>query len=125
MLELEPPRHTRLRALVLRAFTSRRIAAMGPEVVAMCHALIDGFPEGAFDLLPAYCNIIPVRIIARLLGVPEEMAPQLLDWSHAMVAMYQPGRSRALIACSNAQRAISTGGQMKIASSMIFDAKSG
>lgn len=96
MLELEPPRHTRLRALVLRAFTSRRIAAMGPELEAMCHALIDRFPDDVFDLLPAYCNIIPVRIIARLLGVPEDMAPQLLDWSHAMVAMYQPGRSRAV-----------------------------
>ena len=54
MLELEPPRHTRLRALVLRAFTSRRIAAMGPELEAMCHALIDRFPDDVFDLLPAY-----------------------------------------------------------------------
>lgn len=95
MLDLEPPRHTRLRALVLRAFTTRRIAALAPEIAALCHALIDDFPSGAFDLLPAYCTQVPVRLIARLLGVPEDMAPQLLDWSHAMVAMYQAGRSRA------------------------------
>ena len=51
MLELEPPRHTRLRGLVLRAFTSRRIAALGPEITQLCHDLIDRFPSGPFDLL--------------------------------------------------------------------------
>jgi cytochrome P450 len=51
MLELEPPRHTRLRNLVLRAFTSRRIAALQPEIAALAHELIDAFPQGEFDLL--------------------------------------------------------------------------
>ena len=93
MLELEPPRHTRLRGLVLRAFTSRRIAMLGPEIEKLCHDLIDGFPEGAFDLLPTYANRIPVIIIARLLGVPETMANDLLAWSNAMVCMYQARRT--------------------------------
>ncbi len=96
MLELEPPRHTRLRALVLRAFTSRRIAAMGPEIAALSHRLIDGFPSEPFDLLPAFARLIPVIVIARLLGVPESMADQLLNWSNAMVGMYQARRSRAM-----------------------------
>ena len=95
MLELEPPRHTRLRSLVLRAFTARRIAGMGPEVAALAQDLIDDFPAGQFDLLDAFCRPIPVVVICRLLGVPEAMKDQLLDWSHAMVAMYQAGRSRA------------------------------
>ncbi len=95
MLDLEPPRHTRLRGLVLRAFTSRRIAGLGPEITALCHALIDAFPDQRVDLLPTYCNLLPVRIIARLLGVPEDMAPDLLRWSHDMVAMYQSTRSHA------------------------------
>jgi len=95
MLDLEPPRHTRLRGLVLRAFTKRRIAALEPQIVALCHQLIDDFPVDTFDLLPAYCTEIPVRVIARLLGVPESMAPDLLRWSHAMVAMYQASRTRA------------------------------
>ncbi|SHH24505.1 cytochrome P450 [Marivita hallyeonensis] len=94
MLELEPPRHTRLRGLVLRAFTSRRIKALAPEIAALAHARIDQFPVNQpFDLLPAYCQPIPVIVIARLLGVPDEMADQLLRWSNAMVAMYQAGRS--------------------------------
>lgn len=96
MLELEPPRHTRLRGLVLRAFTSRRITALAPEIAALCHDLIDALPSGDFDLLPTFAQKLPVIIIARLLGVPEEMAPQLLQWSNAMVGMYQAGRTRAM-----------------------------
>lgn len=94
MLELEPPRHTRLRALVLRAFTSRATDALAPSIETLCHELIDRFPSEPFDLLPAYCTQVPVITICRLLGVPSEMAPQLLSWSHAMVAMYQAGRTR-------------------------------
>ncbi|TCL09781.1 unspecific monooxygenase [Shimia isoporae] len=95
MLELEPPRHTRLRSLVLRAFTTRSIAALEEEIDALCHELIDTFPEGPFDLLEAYCTQVPIITIARLLGVPDEMAPQFLAWSHAMVTMYTAGRTRA------------------------------
>jgi len=95
MLELEPPRHTRLRSLVLRGFTSRRINAMAPEIEALCHELIDAFPTGRFDLLKAYAESIPVIVIARLLGVPEAMKDQLMQWSHDMVGMYQASRTRA------------------------------
>jgi len=96
MLELNPPRHTRLRGLVLRAFTSRRIAALEPEIEALCHHLIDQFPAGEFDVLAAYARSVPVIIIARLLGVPQERADDLLAWSNAMVAMYMSNRSRAV-----------------------------
>ena len=96
LIQAEPPRHTRLRGLVLRAFTSRRINEMESEIEALCNRLIDSFPTSEFDLLPAYCSPIPVIVIARLLGVPEEMAPQLLAWSNAMVAMYQARRDRAI-----------------------------
>ena len=96
MLELEPPRHTRLRGLVLRAFTNRRIAALAPEIEALCHDLIDAFPEGGVDLLPAYARQVPVIVIARLLGVPETMSDELLAWSNAMVGMYQARRTRAM-----------------------------
>ena len=100
MLELEPPRHTRLRGLVLRAFTSRRIAALGPEITQLCHDLIDRFPAGPFDLLDAYARPIPVTIIARLLGVPEDRADDLLAWSNAMVSMYQARRTPAIEAAA-------------------------
>ncbi|MFQ5438898.1 MAG: cytochrome P450, partial [Paracoccaceae bacterium] len=67
---------------------------MGDGIKTLSHELIDAFPAGPFDLLAAYGERIPVIVISRMLGVPEDMAGQLLAWSHAMVAMYQAGRSR-------------------------------
>ena len=95
LLEMEPPRHTRLRSLILRAFTSRRIKALAPEIEALAHELIDRIDSQTFDFLESFAQHIPVIIIARLLGVPEERAPDLLAWSHHMVGMYQAGRTRA------------------------------
>ena len=96
MLELEPPRHTRLRKLALRAFTSARIAALAPEIATLSHALIDALPGDGADLIPTFAQRLPVIVIARLLGVPEDRADDLLRWSHAMVAMYQARRDRAI-----------------------------
>ena len=94
LLDAEPPRHTRLRKLVLRAFTSREIKALSPGLETLCHGLIDAFPASEpFDLLTAYCTQVPVVAICRLLGVPETMSTQLLDWSHKMVAMYQASKT--------------------------------
>lgn len=94
MLELEPPRHTRLRGLVLRAFTSRRIAALAPEIAVLSHRLLDQLPGGDVDLLRHFGQKLPVIIIARLLGVPEDMSDDLLRWSNAMVGMYRANRDR-------------------------------
>ncbi len=96
MLEREPPAHTRLRRLVNRAFVSRAIEGLRPRVEALAGDLLDALPQtGTVDLLPAFAEPIPVAIIADLLGVPRTDAPRLLDWSHRMVAMYRPARTRA------------------------------
>ena len=97
ILELEPPEHTRLRSLVNRAFVSRRIEKLGPCVAALAHARIDAFARrGSADLIEAFATPIPVAVIADLLGVPRDMGPQMLDWSHRMVAMYQFGVTPAV-----------------------------
>ena len=93
MLELDGPRHARLRRLVLHAFTTGRIARLAPDIEALAHQLIDRMPPGGGDLLDAFARPLPVILIARLLGVPEAAAPDLLAWSNAMVGMYQAGRS--------------------------------
>jgi len=96
LLELEPPVHTRLRTLVNRAFVSRHVDRLRPEIAALCHQLIDGFEgNGEAELLSAYAEIIPATVIARMLGVPDDRVPDLLDWSHRMVRMYMFGRDRA------------------------------
>ena len=97
MIAREPPVHTRLRTLVNRAFVSRQIERLRPRVAALANELIDRLPGGrAIDLIAAFSTPIPVTIIAELLGVPVEAAPNLLDWSHRMVAMYTPRRDRAI-----------------------------
>jgi cytochrome P450 len=93
LLELEPPAHTRIRGLVNRAFVARAIEGLRPRVAALTHSLIDQFAEHRrADLLASFATPIPVMVIADLLGVPREMAPDLLSWSHDMVAMYQARR---------------------------------
>jgi cytochrome P450 len=95
MLELEPPRHTRLRARVTRAFTTRRISRLEDGLRALCAERLDAI-SGPFELIDTLARPLPVIAICRLLGVPEAMAGQLLAWSNAMVAMYQARRSAAL-----------------------------
>jgi cytochrome P450 len=102
LLEREPPVHTRLRTLVHRAFVSRQVERLKPRLESLCHELIDGFElSGQADLIPAYASPLPVTIIANMLGIDEAMGPQLLEWSHAMVAMYVHGRTRGIEECAD------------------------
>ncbi|MEO0829113.1 MAG: cytochrome P450 [Pseudomonadota bacterium] len=106
MLELDPPRHTRLRGLVTRAFSSARVAALEPLIRATAQRLVAELPDGETDLLETFARPLPVLVIAHLIGVPGSDAPQLLAWSNAMVGMYQAGRTRdaedAAVAASQA-----------------------
>lgn len=96
LLELEPPEHTRLRTLVNRAFVSRHVEKMKPEIEVLANGLIDSFEkDGQTELLSTFADIIPVTMIARMIGIPEDMGPQLLKWSHDYVGMYMFKRSRA------------------------------
>ncbi len=89
LLEIEPPEHTRLRTLVNRAFVSRHVEKMTPEIMALANRLIDAFEkDGKTELLSTFADIIPVTMIANMIGIPEEMGPQLLKWSHDYVGMY-------------------------------------
>lgn len=97
LLELEPPVHSRLRGLVNRAFLSRQVERLRPKIESLSNRLIDGFEaKGEVDLLPTYATPIPIIVICELLGVPINMADQLLRWSHDMVAMYMARRDRAV-----------------------------
>jgi unspecific monooxygenase len=96
MLELEPPKHTRLRGLVLRAFTTRKINTLQTEIALLSHELLDDLKVENVDILKEFATLLPVIVIARLLGVPETMAKDLLGWSNDMVMMYQARRTKEL-----------------------------
>ena len=89
MLELEGKRHSRLRGLVLRAFTTKNIKKISKDIDTLCTNLLAKINEKESDLIESYAKQIPVITIARLLGIPEEMSDQLLNWSNSMVAVYQ------------------------------------
>jgi len=70
---MDPPEHTILRALVSRAFTPRRMTEMRNGVREMCAELLDPFVgSGGFDYVQDFAAQLPSRVIARLVGVPDE-----------------------------------------------------
>ena len=70
---------------------------MSLDISVLTYSLIDALPRGeAFDLLEGFAGPLPVLVITRLMGLPDEDARQLQAWSNAMVAMYQARRNRAV-----------------------------
>jgi cytochrome P450 len=95
LLTLEPPAHTRLRTLVNRAFVSRNVEQLRPRIEKLANEIIDGFEgHGGVELIKAFAAPIPAVVIAEMIGLPAEMAPQLLNWSNRMVQMYMHGVTR-------------------------------
>jgi unspecific monooxygenase len=90
LLNLEPPDHTRLRRLVTAVFTPRAVAALRPVIERDSdQTLARARDLGEFDLIADYAQPFSVAVICTLLGVPVDDGPRLLDWSHAIVKMYE------------------------------------
>ena len=92
LLEIEPPKHTRLRQVAMQGFNRSSLAAMAPDISRLADRLIDGFPGQPFDLLQHFAQPLPAIAITRFLGVDEDHAAQFQSWSNDMVAMYQAHR---------------------------------
>jgi cytochrome P450 len=74
MIFMDPPEHTKLRTLVSRAFTPRRISALEPRIREICAELLDPHVgSGGFDFLQDFGAILPSRVISDLVGVPREV----------------------------------------------------
>lgn len=96
MINMDPPRHTRYRALVNKGFTPRVIQSLEGRIRKVVTDLIDGFAErGKIDFVSAFSNLLPLQIIIELVGVPPEDHAQVLDFSvrffGAMDPDYQGG----------------------------------
>ncbi|MCY1081952.1 cytochrome P450 family protein [Archangium lansingense] len=86
MLSVDPPDHTRLRTLVSKAFTPRRVEELRPRITAIAHRLLDGVQaSGSMDLLDAFAFPLPVTVIAEMLGVPQEDQEQFREWTNVIV----------------------------------------
>lgn len=92
MFDKEPPDHTRLRGLVHKAFTPRRVENLRESVQSIADSLLDQVQANGFmDVLADFAVPLPVTVIAELLGVPEDERSPLRHWSQTIVAMYELG----------------------------------
>ncbi|CAN5413762.1 cytochrome P450 [soil metagenome] len=90
LLNLEPPDHTRIRALISKVFTPSSVAALRPTIETTADQLLNECRDrGRFDLLADYAQPYSVAVICSMLGVPASDTRLLLDWSHAIVKMYE------------------------------------
>ncbi|MFF1307261.1 cytochrome P450 [Streptomyces sp. NPDC058307] len=86
LLNIDPPDHTRLRRLVSKAFTPRRVAEFAPRVQELTDRLIDGFAAtGSADLIHEFAFPLPIYAICDLLGVPGEDQDDFRDWAGMMI----------------------------------------
>jgi cytochrome P450 len=93
ILDVDPPDHTRLRRLVSRAFTVRRIAALRPRVEEITASLLDDLARSGdgVDLVERFAYPLPITVICELVGIDETDRPAWRGWGRAMVSM-EPGR---------------------------------
>ena len=94
ILDSEPPKHSRLRSLVMKAFNPKVIAELEPTIRRITLELIADSKRklesnGRFDLIADFAEPLPVKVIAHLLGFPESDEHLLRPWSQAIVKMYE------------------------------------
>ena len=91
----DPPRHTKLRALIAKAFTPRVVANLEPRIRELSRELLDEMIErGEADLVGEYSAPLPMRVIAELLGVPAADWPRYKRWSDVILKVantFAPG----------------------------------
>ncbi|MDR7300552.1 cytochrome P450 family protein [Haloactinomyces albus] len=86
MLNMDPPDHTRLRKLVMKAFTPRRVEALRPRIEEITAELLDDMADRSeVDLLDAFAFPLPIRVICELLGIPEDRRDEFRTWSNTLV----------------------------------------
>jgi cytochrome P450 len=90
MIDREPPDHTRLRRLVSAAFTPRTIERLRPRIEQISGRLVDEAAGlGEFDLIGDLLELLPVTVIAELLGIPEADRASLRPWSADMTLVFE------------------------------------
>ncbi|MFJ9344685.1 cytochrome P450 [Streptomyces sp. NPDC101733] len=86
MLRSDPPDHTRLRRLVSKAFTARRVAELRPRILSLTDRLLDAVvPAGRADLVADLALPLPVTVISELLGVPVDDRNDFQRWTDSML----------------------------------------
>ncbi|MFD5862457.1 cytochrome P450 family protein [Streptomyces chartreusis] len=87
LLNMEAPDHTRIRRLVVRAFTARRVEQLRAPIRETADRLLDALgPHGTTDLIASYAAPLPTTVICDLLGVPDRHRRDFRVWTDTLVA---------------------------------------
>lgn len=87
----DAPDHTRLRSLVARAFTPKRMASLEPSVERLTAQLLDALPAtGPIDIRNGFTVPLPINVIADMLGVPEEHWGDVSRWTTEVLKLVEP-----------------------------------
>ncbi|MFF2142957.1 cytochrome P450 [Kitasatospora sp. NPDC058190] len=100
LLNMDPPDHTRIRRLVSRAFTPRRVSALHAPIERVAEQLLDTIePLGRTDLLASYAAPLPITVICDLLGVPEDDRLDFRSWTDTLITPdpARPEQTRAAV----------------------------
>ncbi len=85
-LAMDPPEHTRMRGLVSRSFTPRRVKEMAPRIREIAIARLEPLVgSGSFDAIAEYAGRLPMDVISEMLGVPEADRTSLRSWADLLV----------------------------------------
>jgi cytochrome P450 len=104
-LAMDPPRHDRLRALVSRGFTPRRVQALEPRVRALAAGYLDAIvAHGECDFIRDFAGKLPMDVISELLGVPEADRATLRGWADLVVHREEGVRGLPAAAAESALR---------------------
>ena len=96
MIFMDPPEHDRLRALVSRAFSPRRIAGLEPAIRKIVRGYLDVQVGGTgFDFVTEFGAKVPMMVISAMLGVPEEDREQIREWTDQTLHR-EPGETDAM-----------------------------
>jgi cytochrome P450 len=98
MIDMDPPQHSRLRRLVSKLFTRSAVARYEGFVREQAGLVLDrALRRQEFDFVEEISRELPIRVLARIMGVPDEDLPMCIELGDAMIAQADPEYSRALI----------------------------
>ena len=112
LIQDDPPRHTRFRRIVNKAFTLKRVEALEPWITKIADELLDHIGNQETDMVEAFTVPLPMRVIARLLGIPEEDYATFKRWSDAFLSTVSADRNDRM---QNVQDMVAYFGQMAVA----------
>lgn len=106
LIFMDPPEHTRLRKLLNKGFSQSAVETLRPQMQAIVDRMLKPLKPGSeSELMGDFANLMPVRVISEMMGVPEALHGTFVNWSRA-IAVFRGNPSRTAEEAQKAQEAL-------------------